>query len=83
MAIERSAKSGQKLDVKVVDAGNEESFRNSLTQINKDNTDLIIGPFFKSNVLEVLNFVKDQKIPVVAPFANSEDLLGYSNLVIV
>lgn len=83
LAIERSAKSGQKLDVKVVDAGNEESFRNSLTQINKDNTDLIIGPFFKSNVLEVLNFVKDQKIPVVAPFANSEDLLGYSNLVIV
>lgn len=83
LAIERSAKSGQKLDVKVVDAGNEESFRNSLTQINKDNTDLIIGPFFKSNVLEVLNFVKDQKIPVVAPFANSEDLLGYSNLVII
>lgn len=83
LAIERSAQNGQKLDVKVVDAGNESSFKNSLTQINKDNTDLIIGPLFKSNVLEVLDFVKDKRIPVVAPFANSDDLLGYSNLVII
>lgn len=83
LAIERNAMNGQKIDVKVVDAGNENSFKNSLTQINKDNTDLIIGPFFKSNVLDVLNFVKDKKIPVVAPFANSDELMQYSNLVIV
>src|SRR5690606_25269467 len=66
LAIERNAKKGQKLDIKVVDAANEASFKNSLTQINKDNTDLIIGPFFKSSVLEVLDYVKDSKIPVVA-----------------
>ncbi len=83
LAIERNAKKGQKLDIKVVDAGNEASFKNSLTQINKDNTDLIIGPFFKSSVLEVLDYVKDSKIPVVAPFANSDDLYGFSNLIIV
>lgn len=83
LAIERNAKSGQKLDVKVVDAGNEASFKNSLTQINKNNTDLIIGPFFKSSVVEVLNYVQKEKIPVVAPFANSEDLYGYDNLIIV
>jgi LysM repeat protein len=45
LAIERNAKSGQKLEVKVVDAGSESSFKNSLSQINQDNTDLIIGPF--------------------------------------
>ena len=61
LAIERNAKAGQKLDVKVVDAGSEASFKNSLTQINQNNTDLIIGPFFKSNVLEVLDYVKTQK----------------------
>lgn len=82
LAIERNVKNGQKLDVKVIDAGNEKSFKNSLTQINPDNTDLIIGPFFKSSVLEVLDFVKKQNIPVVAPFANSEDLYGYGNLII-
>jgi len=83
LAIERNAGSGQKLDVKVVDAGNEATFKNSLSQINQDNTDLIVGPFFKSNVLEVLNYVNDKKIPVVAPFANSEDLFDYSNLIII
>ncbi|MDP2454913.1 MULTISPECIES: LysM peptidoglycan-binding domain-containing protein [unclassified Kaistella] len=83
LAIERNTKQGQKLDIKVIDAGNEKSFKNSLTQINQDNTDLIIGPFFKTSVLEVLNYVKNSKIPVVAPFANSEDLLAYQNLIII
>ncbi|MGE4512461.1 MAG: LysM peptidoglycan-binding domain-containing protein [Chryseobacterium sp.] len=83
LAIERNARNGQKLDVKIVDSGNEASFRNSLTQINPDNTDLIIGPFFKSNVVDVLDFTKNQKIPIVAPFANSPELYNYSNLIIV
>lgn len=83
LAIERHVQKGLKLDIKVVDAGNESSFKNSLSQINQENTDLIIGPFFKSNVLEVLNFVGKKKIPVVAPFANSEDLYDYGNLIIM
>lgn len=83
LAIERNAATGQKLDVKVIDAGNEASFKNSLTQINSDNTDLIIGPFFKSSVLQVLDYVKTQKIPVVAPFANSDDLLRFENLILI
>lgn len=83
LAIERNARNGQKLDIKIVDSGNEGSFRNSLTQINPDNTDLIIGPFFKSNVVDVLDFTKNQKIPIVAPFANSPELYNYSNLIII
>ena len=83
LAIERNVQKGQQLDVKVIDAGNEQSFKNSLTQINADNTDLIIGPFFKSSVLQVLDYVKATKIPVVAPFANSEDLYNYSNLILI
>jgi len=83
LAIERNAGGGQKLDIKVVDSGNESSFKNSLTQINPDNTDLIIGPFFKSNVIDVLDFTRNQKIPIVAPFANSPELYNYSNLIIV
>lgn len=83
LAIERNVAKGQQLDIKVIDAGNEGSFKNSLTQINAANTDLIIGPFFKSSVLQVLDYVKANKIPVVAPFANSEDLLKYDNLILV
>lgn len=83
LAIERNTKRGLPMDVKIIDAGNEKSFKNAMTQINKDNTDLIIGPFFKSNIIDVLDYVSKDKIPVVAPFANSEDLYGYSNLIIV
>ena len=83
LAIERNARNGQKLEIKIVDSGNEGTFKNSLTQINPDNTDLIIGPFFKSNVVDVLDFTKNQKIPLVAPFANSPELYNYSNLIIV
>lgn len=83
LAIERQVKNGMKLDIKVIDAGNETTFKNSISQINQENTDLIIGPFFKTNVIDVLNFVKGKKIPVVAPFANSEDLYDYSNLIII
>lgn len=83
LAIERNASKGQKLDIKIVDSGNEASFKSSLTQINPNNTDLIIGPFFKSNVIDLLDFTKTQKIPVVAPFANSPELYNYSNLIIV
>ncbi len=83
LAIERNVNNGMKLDVKVIDAGNDTHFKNALIQMNTHNTDLIIGPFFKSGVLEVLNFVKDKKIPVVAPFANSDDLLVYSNLIVI
>ncbi len=83
LAIERNAKQGRKMNIKIVDAGSEATFKNSLTQINKDNTDLIIGPLFKSNVLQVLDYVKDQKIPVVAPFGNYSDFYGFSNLIMV
>lgn len=83
LAIERNAGNGQKLDVKIVDSGSEATFRNSLTQINPNNTDLVIGPFFKSNVIDLLDFTKTQKIPVVSPFANAPDLHDYSNLVIL
>ncbi|MBS1572624.1 MAG: LysM peptidoglycan-binding domain-containing protein, partial [Bacteroidetes bacterium] len=82
LAIERNAKAGQQLDINIIDAGNEQTFKSSLSKINLEKTDIIIGPFFKSNVLEVLNFVKDKKIPVVSPFANSEDLYPYSNLIL-
>lgn len=83
LAIERNAAKGQKLNVKVIDAGNDATFKKSLAQINIDATDLIIGPLFKASVLDVLEFSKTSKVPVVAPFANSEDLHSYENLIII
>ena len=83
LAAQRGMRDGKKVSINVIDAENENSFKNNLAQINKTNTDLIIGPFFKSNVIEVLEYVKNEKIPVVAPFANTEEMYKYNNLVIV
>ncbi len=83
LAIERNVRIGQKLEINVIDSGTETGFKKTLAQLNIDNTDLIIGPFLKSNILETLEYVGDKKIPVVAPFANAEEMYNYSNLVIV
>lgn len=83
LAAQRGVRDGKKVSINVIDAENETSFKNNLAQINKTNTDLIIGPFFKSNVIEVLEYVKNEKIPVVAPFAHTEEMYKYNNLVIV
>jgi len=83
LAAQRGVRDGKKVSINVIDAENENSFKNNLAQINKTNTDLIIGPFFKSNVIEVLEYVKNEKIPVVAPFAHTEEMYKYNNLVIV
>ncbi|MDY3537366.1 LysM peptidoglycan-binding domain-containing protein [Riemerella anatipestifer] len=82
LAVEMNAKKGQELDFNIIDAGNEKAFKKNLIQIDQSNTDLIIGPLFKSNVLEVLDYVKDTQIPIVAPFANSEEMYGFGNLII-
>ena len=83
LAIERNAKMGKKLNVKVIDAGSESTFKKSLSQLDINNTDLIVGPLFKSSVLDVLEYTKSTKVPVVAPLANSEDLYGFENLIII
>ena len=83
MAAERSLKNGKKININVVDSESETAVKNSLEQINKSNTDIIIGPFFKSNVLEVSDYVRKEKIPVIAPFAHASDMYNQENLVLV
>lgn len=82
-ALERNAKKGLKINARIIDGGTGNHFKKSLAKIDKSNTDLIIGPLFKASLFEVLDHVKNERIPVVAPFANSEDLYIYPNLVIV
>ncbi|MDX8569037.1 LysM peptidoglycan-binding domain-containing protein [Elizabethkingia sp. HX XZB] len=83
LAIQRNVAKGQKLNINVIDEGSESSFQKALTSINKDNTDLIVGPFFKSDVVELMSYVSSKKIPVISPFANSKDLYKYGNLIII
>ncbi len=61
LAIQRNAAKGQKLNINVIDEGSEASFQKALTSINKDNTDLIVGPFFKSDVVELMSYVSSKR----------------------
>ena len=83
MAAERSLKNGKKININVIDSESVTAVKNSLEQINKSNTDIIIGPFFKSNVLEVSDYVRKEKIPVIAPFAHASDMYNQENLILV
>ncbi|NAW52038.1 LysM peptidoglycan-binding domain-containing protein [Elizabethkingia argentiflava] len=83
LAIQRSIEKGQKLNINIIDEGSEASFKKVLTSVNRDNTDLIIGPFFKSDLEALMSYVSSKKIPVISPFANAKDLYKYDNLIIV
>lgn len=82
-ALERNAQSGQKIKAKIIDGAIGSDFKKSLNKIDKTQTDLIIGPLFKASLLETLDYVEQEQIPVVAPFANSEDLYNHSNLIMI
>jgi len=83
LAIERHVAKGKKLNINVIDEGGDSSLQAAMSSIDKNNTDIIVGPFFKSGLVELISYVSSEKIPIVSPFANSEDLQQYSSLVIV
>jgi len=83
LAIERNVAKGRKLNLNIIDEGGEHSLQTVMSSIDKNNTDIIVGPFFKSGLVELISYVSSERIPIVSPFANSEDLQQYSSLVIV
>ncbi|RQP09587.1 MAG: LysM peptidoglycan-binding domain-containing protein [Chryseobacterium sp.] len=83
LAIERNAARGQKLNIRIVDTGAEANFKKNISSLDPANTDLIIGPFFKSNIVEMMRHLGNRNIPIVSPFANSEDLYSYGNVIIM
>lgn len=84
LAIERNAADGKKLNIKVVDEGNKANFNQALSYIVNQNVNLVVGPFFKSNIEKLLYSLSSKKeVPVISPFANAKDLYSYDNLVIV
>jgi len=83
LAIERNVAKGRKLNINVIDEGGDSSLHAAMSSIDKNNTDIIVGPFFKTGLVELISYVSSERIPVVSPFANSEDLQQYNSLVIV
>lgn len=80
IALDSLADKGKKINVNVLDSGEDNKFMETLNTYDFSNTQLIIGPLFKSGILAVANKIK--QIPIVSPFTSSDDLDNYSNLIL-
>ncbi len=80
LALDSLTNRGKKINVKLLDCGNKNKFREILSTYDFSDIHLIIGPLFKSNILTVTDKIK--KIPIVSPFSSSDELDDYDNLIL-
>lgn len=70
-----------KINVHLVDSGNETEFSDFLTSNDFSKTDLIVGPLKKDEILRVANQLKNSSIPIISPLSNSNEFENYSNII--
>jgi peptidoglycan DL-endopeptidase LytF len=79
-ALDSLSNKGKKIHVKIFDTSNDNKFREIIDTYDFSNTNLIIGPLFKSNLLTIADKIK--KIPIISPFSSSDDLDEHENLIL-
>ena len=82
IALNRLAKTGKNINVKVIDTKNENDIQSILATNDFSKTDAIIGPIKAGAVMEVADFFKGSGIGIISPFANADELNNYDNLLI-
>ncbi|MGM5629673.1 LysM peptidoglycan-binding domain-containing protein [Apibacter raozihei] len=80
LALDSLTHKGKKINLEILDSGNDTKFQNSLSTYDFSNTHLIIGPLFKSSLKQAADVLN--KIPIVSPFTSSDDLDTYDNLIL-
>jgi ABC-type branched-subunit amino acid transport system substrate-binding protein/LysM repeat protein len=82
MAIDSLKKSGFNAQLFVYETGNDSaSVQKIIHKAEFKEFDLIIGPFFPSNIVMVADSAKKYNIPVVSPLSNSDLLLTRDNII--
>lgn len=79
-ALDSLSNKGKKIHVRIFDTSNDNKFREIIDTYDFSNTNLIIGPLFKSNLLTIADKIK--KIPIISPFSSSDDLDEHGNLIL-
>lgn len=82
IALNRLSKAGKDINVKVIDTKDETDLQTILATTDLSKADAIIGPLKANAVIEVADFFKNSGIGIVSPYANSENLNNYENLLI-
>ena len=72
MGLEKLEREGIALDVDILDVGSTPVDQLIQTQ-NLSSSDLIIGPYFRSNIGEVAKLAKDYSIPMVTPWSSFQN----------
>lgn len=80
LALDSLSNRGKRVHVKIFDTSNDNKFREIVNTYDFSNTNLIIGPLFKSNLLTLADKIK--KIPIISPFSSSDDLDKHENLIL-
>jgi peptidoglycan DL-endopeptidase LytF len=80
IALDSLSNKGKKIYVRIFDTSNDNKFREIINTYDFSNTNLIIGPLFKSNLLTIADKIK--KIPIVSPFSSSDELDEHENLIL-
>lgn len=80
LAMDSLSNKGKKIHVKIFDSSNNKEYQEIINTYNFSNTNLIIGPLFKSDLLAITEKIK--KVPIISPFSSSDDLDDYENLIL-
>jgi LysM repeat protein/ABC-type branched-subunit amino acid transport system substrate-binding protein len=76
LALDSLEKAGISVNLKVFDTGKDSATVYKVIEANKlENVDLILGPFFKTNVVLIADYAKENKIPMIIPVQQSNKVL--------
>lgn len=76
LALDSLEKAGISVNLKVFDTGKDSATVAKVIAANKlENADLILGPFFKTNVVLIADYAKENKIPMIIPVQQSNKVL--------
>lgn len=81
IALDSLIHNGYKINLKLMDSGNDDEYQQIVNSYDFSNTDLIIGPLFKSSILTLAEKLKNTKTVIVSPFSSSNDLDPYANII--
>ncbi|RLZ12608.1 LysM peptidoglycan-binding domain-containing protein [Faecalibacter macacae] len=82
VALNRLTKAGKNINVKVIDTKDENDIQSILSTQDLSKTDAIIGPIKAGAVIEVADFLRGSGIGIISPYATSDELNNYENLLI-
>ncbi|TWP22844.1 LysM peptidoglycan-binding domain-containing protein [Apibacter muscae] len=79
LALDSLSNNGKRFNLSLIDNSDGTNFVDMINSYDFSTTNLIIGPLFKSDLINVAKINKN--IPIISPFTSSDELDDYSNII--